>query len=254
MFFDLMQGPAPGDPYWPEAPKVGYFESIKRPPKKLKVAFSVLPPLGGEVHPDCRRVVENGVKLVNELGHEIIGERDLIIDPAFFSESFITVWTSGVSHNLKFISEQRGTAVRQEEVEPLTWALHEVGRSKSSADYLMAIQQFQKFSRKVAARFQEFDIWITPTLGLPPVPIGFLDSPLEEPLKGFFKGKDFVPFTAVYNVTGQPAMSLPLLWNQEGLPLGCQFAARYGDETTLFQLAAQLAQASPWAGRRPPGF
>jgi amidase len=103
------------------------------------------------------------------------------------------------------------------------------------------------------ARFlMDHHVWLTPTLGEPPVPLGTFDSPPENPLQGFFRTWEFVPFTPVCNCTGQPAMSVPLFWNAEGLPVGTHFVGRFGDEAALFRLAAQIEEARPWADRRPP--
>jgi amidase len=216
------------------------------------VAYSTAAPLGGEVDAECKQAVTHTVKLLESLGHRIVGERNLHVEEEFFQNYFMPVWASAVSQTLQLIAEAIGHPVTQEMVEPITWGLFEIAREKSSADYLIAINQFQRFSREVAARFEEFDIWVTPTLCSPPLPIGEMLSPPEDPLRGFFRGKDFASFTAVYNVTGQPAMSVPLFWNEAALPIGTQLAAPYAAEGILFQLAAQLERAQPWAQRRPP--
>ena len=104
----------------------------------------------------------------------------------------------------------------------------------------------------MARFFTNYDVWLTPTLAEPPVPLGSFDTPPDDPLWPFQRGMEFVPFTPICNVTGQPAMSVPLYWTEGGLPVGTHFAARYGDEATLFRLAAQLEAARPWGGRRPP--
>jgi amidase len=127
-----------------------------------------------------------------------------------------------------------------------------MGRQHSASAYLLALQDLQKVSRQVARFFLDYDVWLTPTLGEPPVPLGTFDSPPENPLQGLIRAASFVPFTPICNITGQPAMSVPLYWNAEGLPIGSHFIGRFGDEATLFRLAAQLEQARPWAGRRPP--
>ena len=137
-------------------------------------------------------------------------------------------------------------------MEPLTWALVQMGRGLDAGAYLMAVQGLQRATRQIAASFEEFDVLLTPTLGEPPAPLGTFDSPPGEPLAGLFRAADYVPFTPPFNVTGQPAISLPLAWNEAGLPIGVQFVGRLGDEEMLLALAGQLEQASPWADRRPP--
>jgi len=110
----------------------------------------------------------------------------------------------------------------------------------------------QRVARDIARFFVNCDVLLTPTLGEPPLPLGTFDSPPENPLQGLFRAAQFVPFTPICNVTGQPAMSVPLFWNADGLPVGSHFVGRFGDEATLFRLAAQLEAARPWAGRHPP--
>jgi amidase len=110
----------------------------------------------------------------------------------------------------------------------------------------------QKVTRDIAHFFLDYDVWLTPTLAEPPVPLGIFDFPSGDPLQAFYRAAAFVPFTPIPNITGQPAMSVPLFWNADVLPVGTHFVGRFGDEATLFRLAAQLEKARPWGGRRPP--
>src|SRR5439155_19752221 len=112
-------------------------------------------------------------------------------------------------------------------------------------------QDLQRAARQVAHFFVRCDAWLSPPLPGPPVPLGSFDPTPDNPMQGIFRAPQFVPFTPIFNATGQPAMSVPLFWNRENLPIGVQFAGRFGDEATLFRLAAQLEQARPWAGRWP---
>ena len=137
-------------------------------------------------------------------------------------------------------------------MEELTWAICEMGREFKAPEYVLALQFLQRVARDVARFFNDYDVWLTPTLGEPPVPLGTFDSTPDYPLEGFTRSAAFVPFTPICNMTGQPAMSVPLFWNNDGLPVGSHFIGRFGDEATLFRLAAQLEEARPWAGRRPP--
>jgi amidase len=127
-----------------------------------------------------------------------------------------------------------------------------MGRQQTASSYLLSVTFLQKVARDIAQFLLKYDFWLTPTLGEPPVPLGTFDSPPENPLEGLRRAIAFVPFTPICNVTGQPAMSVPLYWNGEGLPVGVHFVGRFGDEATLFRLAAQLESARPWSGRRPP--
>jgi amidase len=137
-------------------------------------------------------------------------------------------------------------------VEPLTWKLYERGQRVTAADYITSVQTLQNIGRLVARFFIDHDIWLTPTLGQPPVPLGYFDSQPDDPLAGYRRSGEFVPFTPICNATGQPAMSVPLFWNSDNLPIGVHFIGRFGDEATLFRLAAQLETARPWATRRSP--
>ncbi|MGA2930635.1 MAG: amidase family protein, partial [Acidimicrobiales bacterium] len=145
-----------------------------------------------------------------------------------------------------------GRSVEEGDLEPLSWALTELGRSVNGGQYLTSVQELQKISRQIAEYFEGIDVLLTPTLGEPPAPLGTFDSPPGEPLAGLFRAAAYVPFTPPFNVTGQPGISLPLHWNDGGLPIGVQFVGRFGDEETLLSLAGQLEEAAPWAARRPP--
>jgi amidase len=145
-----------------------------------------------------------------------------------------------------------GKTLTSDQFEPLTWALIEMGRGFNASQYLLAVTGLQRVTRNLAHQTAGYDLWLTPTLAEPPVPLGTFESPPDNPLYGMRRAADFIPFTPMGNVTGQPAMSVPLSWNEEGLPIGVHFIAKFGDEATLFRLAARLEEACPWAQRRPP--
>ncbi len=159
---------------------------------------------------------------------------------------FSVLWFSSTALTLSNLK------AKQSQVEPLSWALYEKGRQISAPEYMQTITALQRISRKIARFFVDYDLLLTPTLAEPPVPLGTFDATADDPMKGFRRSKAFVPFTPICNVTGQPAMSVPLFWNKEGLPVGSQFMARFGDEATLFRLAAQLEEARPWKDKIPP--
>ena len=140
----------------------------------------------------------------------------------------------------------------EDDLEPLTRYAYEAGKRQSTVEYLAALDAFASFSATAAAFFANYDVWLTPTLGLPPPELGFLDITKEDARRLSRKAYEFVPVTPFFNLTGQPAMSVPLSWNQAGLPIGTHFAARAGEEATLLRLAAQLEQARPWAEKLPP--
>jgi len=136
--------------------------------------------------------------------------------------------------------------------EPLTWALYEKGRKFKASAYLTAVETLQRMSREICTFFEDYDILLTPVLAEPPVDLGTFDAPSDNPMAAWDRVSRFAAYTPLFNATGQPAMSVPLYWTEDGLPLGSHFVGRFGDETTLFRLAAQLEKARPWMGRRPP--
>ena len=189
--------------------------------------------------------------LCADLGHEVVEAAPDIVGEMLVP-LFITVWAAGAAMAVDGYAFLTGRVATQDQFEPITWALCEMGRQTSAPAYLIAVTLLQRLSRDIARFLTEYDMWLTPTLAEPPVPLGTFDSPPENPMKGFDRAADFCPFTPIFNVTGQPAMSVPLYWNADGLPVGTHFIGRFGDEATLFRLAAQLEEARPWAAHRPP--
>lgn len=248
---DATAGVCPGDPYIAPVPARPFLQEVGAKTGSLKIAFSVKSFNGAEVHEDCIKAVRDAAALCAELGHEVV-EKDMAFDGEAYHSAFIALWSAGVSWIVEKGARETGREPSPEVLEPLTWALYEMGKTTTAVDYMMGINLMQKFSREVAREFIDFDLWLTPTLGEPPLPLGSFDAQEDNPLFGLFRAAMFCPFTPLFNITGQPAMSVPLYWNSEGLPVGSHFIGRYGDEATLFRLAAQLEEARPWANRRPP--
>jgi amidase len=168
------------------------------------------------------------------------------------TEAFVTLYCAGAAAGIRAWAARTGRTPDEADFEPLTWAMADVGLARTSADYLVAAGHLQAVGRRVAAWFRDVDVWLTPVLAEPPLPLGSFDAPPDAPLVSFARAGAWVPFTPLANVTGQPAMSVPLSWTGDGLPVGSHFVGRFGDEATLFRLAAQLEEARPWASRRPP--
>jgi amidase len=249
---DATAGPVPGDPYWaPPRHGTSFAGAAALAPSRLRIAVLTASPSGGEVHPDCVAATRAAATLCESLGHQV-EEAALAVDGDAFVGHFINQWAAGNAWAVADWEARVGRTAAEADMEPLTWALVELGRSLNAAQYLMAIQGLQKISRDIADYFEGIDVLLTPTLAEPPVLLGTFDSPPGEPLAGLLRAATFVPFTPPFNVTGQPAISLPLQWNDAGLPVGVQFVGRFGDEEMLLSLAGQLEQAAPWAGRRPP--
>ena len=242
---DATAGPAPGDPYVAPPPARPFPEEVGTPPGRLRIAFSESSALGGPVRPECREAVHEAAALCEELGHRVV-EAAPAVDAERFMASFMALWAGGCAWGVDGLAIVIGKPPAAEEFEPLTWALYERGKGVGAAEYLLALQGLQQLARRIAGFFLEHDVWLTPTLAEPPFELGTLDYPAEEIDAAIYRAFAFTPFTSLFNVTGQPAMSVPLHWSPAGLPIGVQFAARYGDEATLFRLAAQLEEARPW--------
>lgn len=248
---DATAGPDVGDPYWAPPAVRPYAQEVGIDPGRLRIAFSTRAPSGAKIHPDCVEAVHDAARLCVDLGHEV-SENAPDIDGSLLVKAFTAVWVSGCASGIDGFAFASGRTPRQDLFEPLTWALYEKGHHTTGSEYLMSQTILQQISRHIARFFEEYDIWLTPTLAEPPLPLGSFAEAPDNPMKGFYRAVDFVPFTPIANTTGQPAMSVPLYWNKEGLPVGTHFFGRFGDEGALFRLAAQLEAARPWADRRPP--
>lgn len=248
---DATSGPDVGDPYWVPPPVRPFLQEIGADPGRLRIAFTTTAVTGVPVHSDCVSAVRDAAQLCSDLGHEVV-EAVPEVSGDLVAQMFVTLWSAGCAWTIDGMAFLTGRAATPDQFEPLTWALCEMGRQQSASAYLLAVAVLQRVSRDIGHFFVNYDVWLTPTLSEPPVPLGTFDSPPENPLQGLARAAEFIPFTPICNVTGQPAMSLPLFWNDDGLPVGTHFVGRFGDEATLFRLAAQLEAARPWASRHPP--
>lgn len=247
---DATSGPDLGDPYWAPPPARPFLQEVGVHPGKLRVAFSTYAFDGTEVHPDCQEAVRSAARLLEGLGHQVT-ETAPKVNGEQMNRAIITIFSAGCASTLEGIEHILGRAVKPEDMEPFTWTLYEIGRTQTGAKYLLALQTIQRMARDVARFFLDYDIWLTPTLAQPPLPLGRFEPGPDDPLKVLLQTFAFAPFTYHCNLTGQPAMSVPLFWNKEGLPVGTHFIGPFGDEALLFRLAAQLETARSWANRRP---
>jgi len=249
---DATLGPDVGDPYWAPPPERPFLDEVGTNPGSLRIAFTTKTLRGDSVHSDCADAVRDVAKLCADLGHEVV-EASPDIDGEMFEQAFSTVFTSATAGVIDSIGQRNGMTVTADQLEPLTGFVYEVGRGHSASDYLGAVGTIQSLARETARFFIDYDVWLTPTLGEPPVTLGTFEVSSDQSAKeAFDRVWQFIPFTPVGNATGQPAMSVPLYWNDDNLPIGIQFIGRFGDEATLFRFAGQLEQTRPWADRRPP--
>jgi amidase len=269
---DHTAGPDVGAPYYPPPPARPFLEEVGTPPGKLRIAWTTQPFLGRSVHPDCEEAVRETVGALQRLGHEV-REAAPEVDGTAFSRAFVVMLCAELRGDMDDAEGLLARKARRGDFESATWALGLLGRALSAAELSRALRRLQREARRVGQLFTEFDVLLTPTLAVPPFPVGALQPKpadrfvleLAGRLRsgGLLKAMGLVnelasqvfqaaPYTAVFNVTGQPAMSVPLHWNREGLPVGLHFVGRYADEATLFRLAAQLERERPWADRWPP--
>ncbi|MGD9743090.1 MAG: amidase [Dongiaceae bacterium] len=251
---DAVAGPDLGQPYWAPPMARPLMEEIKSPPKRLRIAFMTTSFTGAAIHPECKAAVEATAKLCASLGHELIEAK-----PSFDFDKAMLAWSKVVACGTALSVDQRAAALGRPpqpgELHPTIRSAAEFGRSITAPDYLASINTVHATGRAVARFFLDHDLLLSPTLAEPPAKIGrlALSNPDFRDHRLGPKGiVHYSPFCPIFNITGQPAISLPLHWSADGLPVGLQFAGRFGDEATLMKLAAQLEQAAPWAQRRAP--
>ena len=268
---DATQGPDAGAPYFLPSPVRPYLEEVSRDPGRLRIAFSLGHPLGRALHPECATAVRDAAQLLESLGHNV-AEVSLPFDGRAVASAFLMLYFGETGASIAALSKHLGRPARPDDVEPTTWLLGLLGRTYSAADFAAARHSWNDHARAFGRFHQTYDLLLTPTLAAPPVRIGELQpKPLEQTLLrlvntfglgGLIRRSGIVeklaaqslektPYTQVANLTGQPAMSVPLHWTADGLPCGVQFIARLGAEDVLFRLAGQLEQARPWFARRP---
>jgi amidase/6-aminohexanoate-cyclic-dimer hydrolase len=252
LLLDISQGAAPGDPYWPPPAAPSYFDLVAREPKRLKVAVSLKSFEGVALDPQVREGVERAAKLCESLGHAV---EWIDLDTVVSAEEYIQC-RSNIIHGSMYTSlsrrkQQLGQEWGPKDLQRVTWMFGEAGKSVTAKDYLSSVQALQRVSRGVGEQFEHWDVLLSPVCATPPHRLGEvnMDATELEPYKA--TARQHTGYTSIWNVTGQPAMSVPLHWSEEGLPVGVQFVGRFGDEATLFQLGGQLERAAPWFDRLP---
>jgi amidase len=238
---DVLAGYEPGDPWWAPPPERPFVQEVGTPPGSLRVAVTSTPPIETPVDHECTEALAAAAALLTEVGHEIEEATPPWSDPDL-SLMFISVWQVGPAlHPVDDLSL----------LTPLNRELVESARTTSAADYARAVARLQALARHVVAFWQEFDVVLTPTLAMPPVPIGWQEA-ADGAVEQLLRNTVFTPFTAIANLTGLPAMSLPLHWTDGGVPVGVQAIGPPAGDALLLRLAGQVEAARPWADRRPP--
>jgi amidase len=247
---DAIHGPEPSSPYVAPAPERPYLEEVGRDPGRLRIAFTDKSPYGDAIDPEIAAVTREIAAQLSGLGHDV-EERapQLPADPAAVMS---TIVAANTALTVRLAEQRFGRAMTDRDFEVLTLASAQNAEKATATDYVAAQLAAFQISRTLATFFEACDVFLCPTLCSPPLRIGELNTMAEDlshipPIL-----RRYMPATSMFNMSGQPAMSMPLAWNSAGLPLGMMFSARSGDEATLFRLAAQLEQVRPWKHKLPP--
>jgi amidase len=250
VMMDAIHGPEPWSLYHAPPPERPFSQEVGRDPGKLRISFTDKSPYGDAIDPEIAAAVRGTAKLLADLGHHVEERAPVLAaDPA----AVITTIVSGnTGLTVRLIEERIGRAVTGDDLEVLTLASARGAQNVTSTDYIAAQLAAFQISRGLAVFFEACDVFLSPTLCTPPIKLGEINTMREDLSHIAPLLRRYMPGTSMFNMSGQPAMSVPLAWNEAGLPLGMMFAARFGDEATLFRLAGQLEQVRPWKDRKPP--
>jgi Asp-tRNA(Asn)/Glu-tRNA(Gln) amidotransferase A subunit family amidase len=248
---DATHGMSPGDPYCAPAVTEPYLQAMRRAPGRLRIALQRAPISGSPVDAECAAAVDDAARLLEALGHHVEPAQPPGDAPALGQAMWALV-AAGVTATLLRRAAVLGRALREDDVEPVTWRAVLHARTQSALDHAQALTTVHAQGRAMAAFHERWDILLSPTLGQVPQPLGpqRMDNPDAAEYAAAIQR--FSPFTAQQNISGQPSMTLPLHWTPGGLPVGVMCSAAFGREDRLLQLAHQLEQARPWFGRTPP--
>lgn len=250
---DAVAGPDIGAPHLIPPPARPYAREVRADPGKLRIAWSTRSQSGRKIDIECRRAVEKTVQALSDAGHTLIEDAPKY-DWEQFLEATHLVWTAFTAQFVTALGHATGRPVSLATLEPVTLACHRDGLKISAVELLDALAYANTLTRAVGTFFTGYDALVTPTMAKPAAPLGEINQ-ARKGLKGREWTRqvfEYVPFTPLFNTTGNPAISLPLHWTPDGLPVGVQVVGRLGDEATLLRLGAQLEQALPWRGRVPP--
>jgi len=251
---DAVSGPGVGDAVVAGPPPRPFAEEVAAEPGRLRIGLLDEHPMGRAVHPDCIDAARTAGRRLEELGHHVEPAWPAALGDRSFDEVFFVLWAISRAVGIEQMATVLGRPLEVDEVEAHDWALGEFGRAVGGVAHANALASAAAMRRAILGWWAEgFDLLLTPTLAAPPLPIGALDPPPDNPLQALVHANDFVGFTGSFNVTGQPAISIPGTWSKEGLPIGIQLVADRGAEALLLRVASQLESAHPWSHRTPPG-
>jgi amidase len=250
VLLDISSGPAPGDTHWLPPAARPFREEAGADPGTLRIGMSTSHPIGAEVHPDCIAATEHTAELLAALGH-MIEHAAPQFDISAMTSSMLDVWAVGNAVWHEALTVDLGRTLKPDELEPTTWELIEHARRLNAADLTRALDHLEKAAWQIAAFFEKYDLWLTPTLAQPPLPLGELNRSVGSAAGWWNYDMAFNPWNPIANICGSPAASLPLYWNQSGLPIGTMLTAPFAAEARLISVSAQLERTDPWAGRIP---
>jgi amidase len=247
---DATAGPDLGAPYAAQPPTRPFLDDVSRAPGKLRIAIQRAAWNGIEPHADCFAALEDAVALCKDLGHEVV-EAPFVVDPAVLAPATLTILSASTRAMMEQRAETLGRPLDEDDVEPGTWALANLSQKHGATDYVRAVQTIHATGRALAGHLESFDVVLSPTMAVPPHPLGLLSLSNPDRTAQGVAVLQTVGYTQLANATGHPAMSVPLFWSDSGLPIGIQFMGRMNDEGLLYQLAGELETARPWFDRRP---
>lgn len=254
VLFDATQGADLGAPYFAPPLAGTFLDATRRDMKKLRIAFATTTLMGGQIHPECRAAVEDAARLLAEMGHQV-EEALPVADTQGMMQAWTRIVACGTALWIESAVAKRGRPSADGEIEGVSRGAIAYARSISGNDYLAAVSKVHAYGREMAAFFETYDVLLTSTLAEPPAKVGRL-SPARDDYENYRIGPggvfEYSPFTAAFNASGQPAVSLPLHWTADGLPVGVHLAAAFGEDEMLMSLSARIEEARPWFNRRPP--
>jgi amidase len=248
---DIMAGYEVGDATWAPPPSESFTAMAKREPGRLRIGYTTTAAIEADLDPLCEQAVRDAAQLLSELGHDVEEVAAPWAEDDNLLHVFTMVFGTPIAMAMFYGGLVTGREPTEELVEPLSWTIWNGIRERTALDYLLARTQLTGISRGIISLWETYDVVLTPGLAERPVRIGEIDACSDDPWEDFRRSGRFTPYTAIFNVTGQPAISVPLFHGDDGLPTSIQLAGRPADEGTLLSLAAQLEAARPWADRRP---
>ena len=250
LLLDVLAGYEPGDATWAPRPVEPYTLAMRRDPGKLRIAMTLANALDVDADPEVVHGLHSAAELLRDLGHEVVDDSPALPGPESL-DIFLQVFGPGIALGIGLGERLAGRPPDDDEIEPMSRALHELARALPSTGYLTAVAQLQLLARGTVAFFADYDVLLTPVLAERPLPIGELHGCGSDPLDDLRRSGRFAPYTSLFNITGQPAISVPVGFAEDGLPTAVQLVGHPLGEETLLQLAAQIETARPWADRRP---